>query len=108
MSRGHDVAYDPSAPYDGAPPHMNREESDSAPPEGIGGIGAGVGPGLGATGNCPGWGPAPDQAGPATATSSVTNFAFSSLSGPSSADTALSSRAAPLRRAAASASAAAT
>jgi len=24
-------AYDPSAPYDGAPPHLNGEESDQAP-----------------------------------------------------------------------------
>ena len=73
---------------------------DSSPPEATRAIGAGGVPGLVATMNCtrsvPGLRPV--GLGQARA-SSVTNLAFSSLSGPSSAATALSSRAAPLRRA---------
>ena len=85
----------------------NRKR-DSSPPEAILAIGAGGVPGLVATRNCTRSVPASDHSASGIAASSVTNLAFSSLSGPSSAATALSSRAAPLRRAADWASAAAT
>ena len=81
---------------------------DSSPPEAMRAIGAGGVPGLVATVNCTRSVPCSDHSVSAKGARSVTNFAFSSLSGPSSAATALSSRAAPLRRAAACASAAAT
>ena len=80
---------------------------ESSPPEAIFAMGDGGAPGLVETVNCTRSVPAADQSGSGNAATSVTNFARSSFSGASSAATALSSRAAPLRRAAACVSAAA-